>query len=115
MDKLDTTIIGAIEFLLAFFGTLTAIYVAYTNTQKEKTNRKKIEEEEQTKRAEIEAKENSLGKEALIMLRAEILDLQKAKNESKIKIDMIEAIIQKMELTYEFIERRMLSMFPDKK
>jgi DNA-binding NtrC family response regulator len=83
--------------------------------KKEETKQTEIEEIERTKRAEIEAKENSLGKEALIMLRAEIVDLQKAKNESTIKIDKIETIIQRMEITYDFIQRRMMSMFSNDK
>lgn len=114
MDKLDNLIIDAIKFLIAFALSWLAIYKVIMDVAREKTKQTKIEEEEKTNRAQIEAKENSLGKEALVMLRAEILELQKAKNESNIKIDKIELIIQKMELTYEFIERRMLSMFPDK-
>ena len=76
----------------------------------------------EVKKKEIDAKENSLGKEALLMLRSEIvllrneiIELQKAKGESNLRVERLEAIIKQMELTYEFIERRMLNMFPDKK
>jgi hypothetical protein len=115
MDKIYANIIADMQFLIVFGGSLFALYKAALAWRSEGTKQRRIEEEEKTKRTEIEAKENSLGKEALIMLRAEILELQKAKGENNIKIERIEGIIKQMEMTYEFIERRMLSMFPDKK
>lgn len=98
---MDKEITAALEYLITFFISVAAVYKGVIEIAKEKT-----------KRVQIQAKENSLGAEALIMLREEIIELKKAKGEDNIRIEKIESIIKQMEITCEFIERRMLNMFP---
>lgn len=101
---MDKEIISVMQYVLGFLVLVGAAYKLIIELSKEKT-----------KRIEIQAKENSMGKEALMILRNEISELQKAKGEDKIWRERIENIIKQMEITCEFIERRMLGMFPDKK
>lgn len=100
---MDKEIITAMQYVLGFLVLLGAAYKLIIELSREKT-----------KRIEIQAKETSMGKEALILLRNEIAELQKAKGEDKIWRESIERIIKQMELTCDFIERRMLNMFPEK-
>jgi hypothetical protein len=122
MDKTYSAIIAALQFLMIFGASLVALYKGVMAWRIEGTKQKQTEEFEKTKRTEIEAKENSLGKEALLMLRSEIVllrneivELQKAKGENNLRVERLEAIIKQMEMTYEFIEKRMLNMFPERK
>lgn len=100
---MDKEIISSLQYVLAFLLTLAAVYKVVIELSKEKT-----------KRRQIEAQENSLGKEALLMLKSEISELQKAKGENIERVERIERVIRQMEITCEFIEKRMLSMFPEK-
>jgi archaellum component FlaC len=116
MAKID------IQLLIIYFPALFALYKGVIAWRIEGTKQKQIEESEKTARAEHEAKENSLGADLARMLRAdivllknEIIELQKYKGENNLKIERLESIIKQMEMTYEFIEKRMLNMFPDKK
>lgn len=101
MEKL---IIDAIQLLLIIYGGYFTLVKAvdYITTQ-------------HTKRREIEAKENSLGHEALLLLKSEISDLKKAKGEDDLKIKRIEQTIDSLEFIYKMIEQKMLSMFPNQK
>lgn len=99
MDKY----IGAVQFMLAFIVSWYAVYKTITELAEQKT-----------KRAEVEAKENSLGREAVVLLKAEIAELQKARSDSTTKFEKIESVIRQLENMIEFIEKRMLSNFPSK-
>lgn len=116
MDKTTTeTIVAAAQLLIIFFGGLVAVYKGVMAISEENTRRKQIEEENKTKRVEVEARENSLGREALIMLKEEIKELKEARDESGFKFKTIESAISKMEFIIEFIEKRLMSQFPETK
>jgi hypothetical protein len=109
MEKLNAdNLADAIKLLLIFISALLASLKGWD-----------IYTKGEIKNKEIDAKENSLGKEALVLLKQEIIllrneiqDLQKAKGENNLRVERLESIIKQMEMTYEFIEKRMLNMFP---
>jgi hypothetical protein len=109
MEKLNAdNLADAIKLLLIFISALLASLKGWD-----------IYTKGEIKKKEIDAKENSLGKEALVLLKQEIIllrneiqDLQKAKGENNLRVERLESIIKQMEMTYEFIEKRMLNMFP---
>jgi hypothetical protein len=109
MEKLNAdNLADAIKLLLIFISALLASLKGWD-----------IYTKGEIKKKEIDAKENSLGKEALVLLKQEIIllrneiqDLQKAKGENNLRVERLESIIKQIEMNYEFIEKRMLNMFP---
>lgn len=112
--QLWDSIIGAITTLLAVAGSLFAAYKVILDMTFEKTKRLRIEQEEITRREEIRAKETSVGKEALEMIRHDITSLKEAKVADGDRMHKIERIVQQLEFAYDIIEKRMLTMFPNR-
>ena len=101
MDKL---IIDSITLLLAVAGSLTALYKVILDLAKEKT-----------KRIEIEAKENSLGREAVVLLKDEISKLKETGGKNELKLQSLDSAIHTLQFICNMIEGRMLQMFPERK
>ena len=108
--------IDGVILIIVSSSTLIGLYKATIELSKEKTLRLSKEQEEETKRVEIKARESSLGSTALSLLKEEmdrlaneIKHLHQAKEIDGARIKSVEEIIRNIEMMYKFIEQRFLN------
>lgn len=97
-------IIDAVSFLIAFIGSVFGVFKAFENWQQEKT-----------KRAEIIAKETSVGAVALAAINVQLEVLQRAKKDDAAKLETINEAVKGLHFITDMIEKRMLSIFSGNK